>query len=668
MRLSPTPFLLALLATTAGAFPAAAADAPEAAPPDTSAIVANLSLDELNALRVRIASIADKPVREQPGIVTVITEQDIAALGARDLMDILASVPGFAFGTDVDATVGADFRGLWAYEGKLLVLLDGIAVNDGLYGSVQIGHHYAASQIHQVEIIRGPGSARYGGNAELAVISITSRGAEQQGASVSWRPEIVSDRTGSSLSGHAGYTFARDWRVSLGAEYEDFVRSDQTYVSTGGQRVDMKQRSRMTPSMINGTVGWKGLEVHGVYDNYRFDNPTGFGNPALQTAPWSETFRSLMTSASFDYEVTPALTVSPKVTFVRQHPWWLQTSPGQGDFELRYDKLSLDVPAVVTFDARNHLLVGVTAYSERATALQTSAFFGQPVPARFFNGSDHVRYDDESVYAQYDLDTPWANVSGGARYEKHDYAGSAIVPRVGVTRVWDRFHLKLLYDEAFRTPNVETIQQRLGSASVTYEKSTNYQAEAGYQFSDHLSAVTNLFHARVQKPLAFTVVSTTQFGYINGGAISTHGGELEVRYVRQKFSGSAGYSNYRADRQLGEAIGLYGSSVRGLNLALPAHRFSFSGTYRLREALTWNVNGTAISRRRAFRDPGAEAWLAAEWNVNTYAEYRTRLLSFGLGAWNVLDQPLELGQPYNGGGAPLPLLRRNFSITLTRQF
>jgi hypothetical protein len=35
---------------------------------------------------------------------------------------------------------------------------------------------------------------------------------------------------------------------------------------------------------------------------------------------------------------------------------------------------------------------------------------------------------------------------------------------------------------------------------------------------------------------------------------------------------------------------------------------------------------------------------------------------------NLLDEPLVAAQPYNGGGAPLPLLGRNISLTLGCRF
>jgi outer membrane receptor protein involved in Fe transport len=639
-----------------------------AAAQEASPIVANLSLEELSKLRVTIASVADKPVREQPGIVTVITEQQIADSGARDLMDILALVPGFSFGNDVDAVLGAEFRGLWAYEGKILLLIDGIPVNEGLYGTLQMGRHYSAGLIKQVEIIRGPGSARYGGNAELAVLSVTTKAADQQGGFALVRQQVASGRVGTSVDAGAGYSFVNGWRAAFGAHYEDYIRSDRTYVSLGGDVVDTKSRSTMTPAMITGQIGWRDLDVRMLYDDYSLDNPIGFGDPSLQATPWSETFRSAMGSVKYDVKPNGWLTISPRIITGRQYPWWLQTSPGQGDFQLRYDRQTFEVPAAMAFDDRNHLLVGMALYGEQATALQTSPLFGQPPVHVFFAGSERVSYRDASGYAQYDVDMAWADVTLGGRYEAHSHAGSAFVPRIGITRAWERVHVKLLFDQAFRTPNVETIQQRLRDTSVTYEKSTGSQFEAGYRFNERVSLVGNLYNLRVDKPLAFTVLDNPTFGYVNGSAISTNGGEAELRYQDNSLSGYVGYGYYRADDQLSSALGLYASAQEGQNLALPSHKVSFLGAYRIRKPLTWSASGIHSSARWMFAYPGDESRLSPELNLNTLLEYRGRAVTLGVAVHNLLDEMLVAGQPYNGGGAPLPLPGRDVSLTIGYKF
>ncbi len=121
----------------------------------------DLSMDQLSKVEIKsdITSIKAKSIREQPGIVSVVTAKQISETGARDLTDVLLLVPGFSLDTDVQSMVGLTFRGLQGQEGKVLLVIDGIEVNEPLYGSLPILNHVPADLIEQIEIIRGPGSA-----------------------------------------------------------------------------------------------------------------------------------------------------------------------------------------------------------------------------------------------------------------------------------------------------------------------------------------------------------------------------------------------------------------------------------------------------------------------------------------------------------------------------
>jgi len=71
--------------------------------------------------------------------------------------------------------MGLSLRGNWANEGKVLVLMDGQPFNELLYQSVAVGNRFPVDAIERVEIIRGPGSAQYGGSAEYGVINIITK-------------------------------------------------------------------------------------------------------------------------------------------------------------------------------------------------------------------------------------------------------------------------------------------------------------------------------------------------------------------------------------------------------------------------------------------------------------------------------------------------------------
>jgi outer membrane receptor for ferrienterochelin and colicin len=155
-----------------------------AAPQDIS----ELSLEGLLNTATSLATAKPLTYRENPAVISIITEEEIQKSGARDLIDLLRQVPGFEFGSDVWGTIGPGFRGLWAYEGKMLVLLDGHPLVERLYTSVPLGNRVSLDQIRRIEILRGPGSAMYGREAELAVINIITRiGDELEGGEAAYR-------------------------------------------------------------------------------------------------------------------------------------------------------------------------------------------------------------------------------------------------------------------------------------------------------------------------------------------------------------------------------------------------------------------------------------------------------------------------------------------------
>jgi len=77
-----------------------------------------MSLEDLLNTEVSVASQKSLGQRESPGIITVLTEDDIRLSGARDLIDLLRLVPSFEFGFDVEGVVGLCVRGTLAHEVK----------------------------------------------------------------------------------------------------------------------------------------------------------------------------------------------------------------------------------------------------------------------------------------------------------------------------------------------------------------------------------------------------------------------------------------------------------------------------------------------------------------------------------------------------------------------
>src|SRR5262245_29239018 len=78
-------------------------------------------------LNTKVAAATRVPVsmREAPAIVSVITAEDIRQAQCRDMVDVLALVPGLQATQDVPSG-SITVRGLYGFEGRILVLVDGM--------------------------------------------------------------------------------------------------------------------------------------------------------------------------------------------------------------------------------------------------------------------------------------------------------------------------------------------------------------------------------------------------------------------------------------------------------------------------------------------------------------------------------------------------------------
>ncbi len=623
----------------------------------------DMSIDDLAKVEIKIASVTAKPIQAQPAVVSVVTAKDIQESGAHDLKDILQQIPGFSFGLDVYSQVGPGFRGLWAYEGKIQLQVDGIEMNDGIYGNLFPLDHYAATNIKQVDLIRGPGSASYGGTAELAVISITTKGAEQNGGSISDRLVIQPGQIGNFAAGNFGYQVDKDWRISASFSFGDTARTTGTFVGLDGTELPLKSVSSEHPMELNFGVGWKGLDLRVYYDRYHVQDPTFSGYAPFPVAPNTFANDILAGMARYELQASETVTVTPKVTYKTEKPWNLT---GKGNnFLLEYNRLDLDLPVTVRFTDASSAVAGVRLYREYAKSIDTSALEGGSDALTHFDGSDHVRYNDWAAYTQYDLDTKWVNVTLGGRYEHHDYSGGSFVPRVGLVKAWDKFHVKALFNEAFRTPNVEVIQERMDPGKkVLNESTTGYELEAGYQASGNLSWVSNLYLMRIKN-----LIGWSGTGYDNGAPMSTVGFESQVRYVTAAVTATAGYAYSRAREQ---GVDYYSAAptLSHANLGMPSHQFMLSATWHLRKTLDWNFSGTYLGRRGAYFYPYVDApgILKPEALLNTYLEYRWGNYSLGVGVRNLFNETEWIAQSYNGGSGALPLAGRSCFVQAGSKF
>ncbi|WP_168204142.1 TonB-dependent receptor plug domain-containing protein [Aliikangiella coralliicola] len=145
---------------------------PLIASPESPYELFDLSLEELLFVRVKTASGIEESVKNAPAAMIIVTQNEIAERGYNDLAEVLADLPGF----DVRFVNGSLYtivqaRGHTSLPSTLF-MVDGVVENTLWDLSPVFSRQYPLSNIKQIEIMYGPGSAVHGPNALAAVVNV----------------------------------------------------------------------------------------------------------------------------------------------------------------------------------------------------------------------------------------------------------------------------------------------------------------------------------------------------------------------------------------------------------------------------------------------------------------------------------------------------------------
>lgn len=196
----------------------------------------DMSLEELMAIKITsVATGLSQTVAQAPASTTVITIDDIKAMGARNLEEVLKTVPGMHISaSEYRFAPLYDVRGVHSSNNyEILVMVDGIPIKsmiDGMRGSR--GESWIPppiQQIQRVEVIRGPGSALYGADAVSGVVNIITKTAK----------DIHGTETGIRLGNYQTYNpwILHSQKLSNGTELALSV----DYLNTDGHRQTVHQ-------------------------------------------------------------------------------------------------------------------------------------------------------------------------------------------------------------------------------------------------------------------------------------------------------------------------------------------------------------------------------------------------------------------------------------------
>jgi outer membrane receptor protein involved in Fe transport len=182
----------------------------------------DMSLEDLVNVKITIASKSEEKISDAPGVISVITQDQLKRFGGTTLGDVLKRVPSF-LGTTVyftDRSVIAS-RGdqVMPSSSHILLLINGRPIREVLEGGIksEVYESFPVNVIERIEVIRGPGSVLYGSQAFSAVINVVTKKPDYNCASVSG---VLGEGLQSNVNGNINYKIG-DFGIVLAGRYGD---------------------------------------------------------------------------------------------------------------------------------------------------------------------------------------------------------------------------------------------------------------------------------------------------------------------------------------------------------------------------------------------------------------------------------------------------------------
>ncbi len=630
-------------------------------------------MEKLINSSIEVASRKPLSIKKSPSVVSVITDEDINKSGARDLIDILQTVPGIELNGDVFESVSISIRGLSAQEGKVLLMIDGQEMNEIDYGTVQLFQQYPIGQIKKIEIIRGPGSANYGGYAELLVINILTKNA--------------TDLNGFHLSSTVGQTKNATARenitIAYGGKKKDFeytisgyankgIFSNQIYTDVYGKSYDLSKNSNILSYDLNIGLKYKSFSVRFIKNNLYTSIRDGYGSTLSKTIPTN--YLTNLIELKYQKQLTKKFQLQSKINLKLAQPW--QTILNETDsllntfnYNITTNRYRFNATGIWDLHRSINIVFGIDAYYDEAIKHGTQLFLK--------DSTQRVTYFNHAPFIQTLFKTRFANITAGLRYDVNTAFGSSLNPRLGITKKIGILNIKALYASSFRAPSIENIQSSY-SAKILPEQTKTAELEFGFQLGKLSYLTLNAFDITTKNAINYVVsLDSNNYaaGYLNSAKkIGSQGFEIEYKLKSTFGSISASYSFYTVgNKNINEYQAI--PNRRNESLGIANHKVNIQTTININTKLFISSSLNFIGERFGYTSidlngNGIISKYAPQHQLNIYLGTMNLKngLNFGLGIRNITNQKIYYIQPYNGLHNSLIGMGREFTMKISYSF
>ncbi|MCX6074696.1 MAG: TonB-dependent receptor [Campylobacterales bacterium] len=524
-----------------------------------------LSLEDLLNIQVTSTSRREENQNLAPGVITVISAQEIHQYGARHLRDVIDRLVGTqVLSSHLYTHSKTSIRAMNAgsTEGSVLILINGRPVRDATDGgsNYDIYLGFPLKTIERIEVVRGPGSVIYGSPAMAGIINIITKDAHTSinetevdiGAGSFNRKQLQL----SSFMGGSDYSFNIGLNsIRSNGDHFDGIKDQDNTIGT------YKTGEKSDNLMINGK--YKGFTFTGLITDDLLDS----GSSAFQLPSHPLEKRRHFLDIGYLYPISSGWDASINYTLnTANFGWQINEAAGLNRYKDRSEMVETILRGNIADNL--NLLFGVN-YLENSTTFDRFLPF-----AKRANLSGYTQID-------YML-SPKQKIIAGIQMNKPENSSSDLSSRAGFIQGFgDNWWLKLLYSEAYRSASlIESYvdaPQLKGNPNLKPEQVATYDAQLIYQTAKQYFSLT-LYDSMLKDLIIRTADSPPSHN--NQGFVHFQGIELEGRLELDydlSMTGNVSYQINKTNSGIKEStfapnmmakLGASYGGIHGMNIAV----------------------------------------------------------------------------------------------------
>ena len=540
------------------------------------------------AMEVITVSATPININDAGSSVSVISRQNILDRNAGSVQDLLREIPGFSVNQQGSHGAVTQVRIRGAEANQVLVLINGIEVNDLAQGSEFDFSQISTNDIERIEIVRGPQSALWGSDAMAGVIHIITM------------PNTDDSSFDASLETGSFSTQRATFSANLGSSRHqtklsvDYLDSDGTNIARNGNEDDGLEN--LTVSLAGRYAASDNLSLSytirhtdktsefDAIDFFTTGLPVDADYETDSTYLYSGVSITQVVSDSIDHSLKASRTDTDNKTSA-SNPDKDETSGVRDTFRYQFNYL----------DGANHLSLRVEHETEEYKQRGTSSFFGDP--------NQNLDAKTDSFAAEYRYVGERFNYSLSGRHDKNSEFDDSNSWRMTGNFKLSQATLFASVGESIKNP---TFTERfgfftnfIGNPDLEPEESLHWEIGARTSLlNDKLELAATYFNADLENEINGFVFDAGTGGFTSGnidGESKRKGVELAFGYNQsERFDLRATYTYLDATQQ-----GFNGSDVT--EVRRPEHTGSLTMNYRWQQAgLNFSVSYTGTQEDNFF--------------------------------------------------------------------